>query len=292
MKRTLLLILVVNLFLHTEIKGQGGGYLINPTMEWWVIHEYIDAPAVERVILGPKEVFDSTEYFALNFPFSTQQGRIREENGKVYYNPKNGPYANTEFLLYDFMAMSGDSMIVYSEGCGPIPILIKEIDTVEIKGFTRKRIKIKHGNEENYWITGIGSPLGLLNNIFFSACPNGLNEFSRLICVFKNGVKIYCYAPNVYKNCTTPTSIQDLSEKIDIFYDGKGIVNVQVNNPSQIIRSIRLIDLNGRNVELNDSRISPLRSMLDISRLPNGFYLVSVDLNNGRTFQRRIIKGI
>jgi Secretion system C-terminal sorting domain len=112
---------------------------------------------------GIDTTINANTYTKLDTCGGGYKGALRNENGKVFYVPKD---SIIEFLVYDFTVSVGDTIdSVYFEVYGAPQgyleqTIITSIDSILIFGEYRKRMHDSFGAVQ--WIEGIGNTLGLL----------------------------------------------------------------------------------------------------------------------------------
>lgn len=119
---------------------------------------------------GQDTVINSYSYTKIDSCYGGYKGALRNDNGIVYYVPRD---STQEYTLFDFTVTEGDTLynIYWEEYWGgvvhfeEIPIHTGAIDSVLIWGSYRKRINL----DGAYWIEGVGNTNGLflnpLNNV-------------------------------------------------------------------------------------------------------------------------------
>ena len=201
-------------------------------------------------------------------------------------------YGTKERLLYDFSLGIGDTVTVYSkfEGytVGPWLVKIDTIDTVNIGGKNRKRLKVNGSGFQpyiEYWIEGIGSSYGL----FYSGTSMAIIHdviLPNLICFEQDGVVAYM-SPNVQK-CYYPVPkgvsiasqwLTQLSLNVNT-----GMVSV---NSEIVITAYKVESLTGQIIHQDSPHASAFS--FDISDKNNGLYLLTLYADKG-TVVRRIVK--
>lgn len=182
-------------------------------------------------------------------------GAIREDSTrKIYYKGDHIFWQiddellneNNEVLLYDFSVNVGDTIRNVKFAAPQGPLVVSEIDTVELNHGRRRVIYFQ--DHYNGWIEGIGTDMGLLSPGDYPT--NGTHN--ELICFRKNDTLVYlnsdfsgCYnfpssiSDNqsvnnfgIYPNPIVGTSYLDLEQSFDILeiysYRGTKIRNINI----------------------------------------------------------------
>lgn len=213
-----------------------------------------------------------------NFP--GYKGAIRQEitNKKVYYIP---PMSSTEYLLYDFNMVIGDTVKGYIAPYSSDDTVIS-IDSVLVGDSFRKRWYINEWYEI-YYIEGVGSTYGLLVHSpgYVTDAPS-----YTLDCFLQNEQSLY---PDTNSNCQLITSLNNInafSDQVKVFPNpSKGSFSVEFNQLKDI-REIHLTDLVGNIVfqkEINNQK------QVYIDNLLGGTYILTITDRNNRTANRKII---
>ena len=208
---------------------------------------------------------------------------IREDSNKVYMAGYN-----EEFLLYDFNIGINDTVIINNEVCIDLPLYCSSIDTVEYFGISRKRYKMDYQwgmNDDEYWIEGIGSNEGL----FYSHHEDCITDVNwELLCFYSNDTILY---KNPYYQCyETSVGIQETSNDQKIVITPNPILQGQTIkiNSNKIIRSINILDINGRlrkkQIDINNKECS-----LQTDKLNSGIYFLLIGLENNQKAVRKLI---
>lgn len=138
--------------------------------------------------LGDTIIGDSI--FLKMFKNQAFNGLLFSDESKVYYG--NNP--NSLYLMFDFSLMPGDTFAFMAPNYpGILKSWVTSVDSIEIKGITRKRIQFK--NFSGYglgpqWIEGIGDVNfgGIETNYSYVVYDNNT---TTLLCYMQNNNKIY-----------------------------------------------------------------------------------------------------
>lgn len=263
--------------------------LLSKNKIWYTCEAFKENSVIEfKNMLRDTVWFDTIPYLEVlevdeNYPYDTVMvGWIREDSlGRVYYRDAGNQGINycwdtSDYMLYDFSLKKGDTMFLNST---PIA-LVSDLDTVIYKGVPRKRWRMDGYNPypapiSNCWqlaniIEGVGNTNGLLE----SAWPKFENYF-QLRCVQDSGVQLY---PDTNCWCTIESSInEDIMAKVKVVpnptSNNFAIANLPVNCTVEIFNSDGEL--------LYESRNSTLTNMqLDVSKYPEGLYMVHLRLND------------
>ncbi len=212
---------------------------------------------------------------ALINPLSGYTGALREENKKVYWH---SGIDTTEYILYDFTLVAGDSMRFYKDQVGnPIYFTryVASVDSVLVlDGHYRKRFNLIPGYNciiPDTVVEGIGSInwMGLFNPFQNDMCTCGF-EYDGVLCFRENDTTRYfrheggcssCFCnmalgideanalgepevyPNPFTNETTITVDKELKNATLIVYNAIGQQVKQVINISGTTMRLQRDDL-------------------------------------------------
>jgi hypothetical protein len=214
--------------------------------------------------------------------YQTYTGAIRQDtlNKKIYIVPTD---STSEKLLYDFSLNVGDTVVSFLNETCPAVETIGAIDSIIVNGNYHKRFHIQGGCSgiQIYYIEGIGSNFGLI-------FPNNTGNLSNLICTKVNN---QTYFPDSSTSCDLVTSVTnlDIEMGIDIY-----------PNPSNNEINIIIPDAEGSTANiitlfsplgqiLITEKINSKKSIIDISELPKGLYMLSISVNEN-IITKKIIK--
>jgi hypothetical protein len=201
---------------------------------------------------------------------------IREDSGKVYWFCNN-----YEELIYDFNLQVGDSIPLY------ISIYhVKNVDSLLIDNYYRKRILLESEFGTDTWIESIGSIYSLL-------CTGGGNigrcaMSIYMLCVsdLKNHILIYQPKPGkcYLSNQTGVNQETDINNK---FIISSSVVTDYLNIESQVKSySLKVIDMNGKTL-LNS--LYNKSASVNCSSLEPGIYLVLIQ-SGSKLFASKFLK--
>jgi Secretion system C-terminal sorting domain len=231
-----------------------------------------------RMYLSGDTLIDGMTYkkiYGIDWQGDLLVGMIREDSTRKVFIRGNAIFANgecndsiidgAEVLLYDFGLSAGDTIV----GCMHSDKIL-EIDSIDVDGTLRRRFKIENNailNEE-YWIEGIGSTLGLFGSFVYE-----FENFWKLRC-FKNMDLTFTNGDsNIDENCNTIVDAIALDIKqVNIFPNPTNsslhIENLEVNE------TVMIYSLMGQILIKEQATTNILE--LDVSNLPNGVYLVGI----------------
>lgn len=224
---------------------------------------------------------DSAEYI----------GAIREEAKKVYYIGPDyfgvSPFDSVDIILYDFSLSVGDT---FTNGLFTINeyLVVSEIDSILINNNYRKRIHF-----QDYWwvkwIEGVGNQNGL---IFYSGDVPTNGIWNSLVCLSEDNKVIYhnpdydfCYYP-ILNN----TQYRNLNDQMSIMPNPfKDNFIISLINSSLLIKSVTVYDLHGK-LSLHENMLNGNFHKVNTVDLFRGVFVLRVELNNGRTVSKIILK--
>jgi hypothetical protein len=220
---------------------------------------------------------------------------VREDTvtRKVYAIPAGSAQ---ERLLYDFSLTIDDTAIVYPISfpisSGPVSIKVESIDSVLLSGNYHTRFKIVGvdfpNGEEEYWIEGIGSTMGIFNSGISGIFVTDIT-FPTLLCFEKEEATVY-HNPN-FTDCyeTYPVGIEEADMAFGThIYPNPTNSSFKIESEKEIIY-YQLLSGTGK-ILLNGEVGSKLLT-LDISDLPNGIYLITLKTNKGMSVKQIIKNG-
>ncbi len=232
-----------------------------------------------------KKVFSCDDSLRENVEY---KGLMREQYKKTYFIPKD---STTEYLLYDFSLEKGMSFeCTEYRWQQSVNLYVKEVDSVEINGFMKKRIQfsIDSTSEQivDTWIENLGNLddfLYPMNKLIISG------SVSNLLCFFQNEELTYknpryakCYYDNaeelpastqitVVENCNVfPNPVHDI---LTIACSGKTVSRIEIFN------------ISGEKV-YTQTNAEPI----SMSSFSKGLYLLKIYDNNGQISTYKIIK--
>lgn len=217
-------------------------------------------------------------------------GFIREDDQKVFFRTKN---ADTECLLYDFGCSIGDTLNLDCS-CGPdSKFKVDSIKSLTVMGKSRKHIYLTYlingsiDGPVEYWIEGIGSIYGILNGGAGNNCMIGFHE--RLLCCFKDGIKIYSASGCGDCYYDTPNSSSDYPRKdrSPILFPNPAseYIYIQIEADSHF-KEVEVISLEGNILITN--RIVDNQEGIDIKNLNGGLYIIRLKGSHGYVYSKFI----
>lgn len=227
---------------------------------------------------GIDTTINSITYTRIDSCEGGYKGALRDDNGKVYYVPTD---STTEFLLYDFTAQAGDTLMIYyefSNGSGELfQYIVGWIDSIEIYGEFHKVIYPEFGGPG--WIEGVGNSYGLFAEPF----DNISGWCSDLQCMSINDSTYYPYEGT--GSCYLGVGLNENEfEQLSIYpnpsIDGK--ITIDIEDFSSEL-SYHIITPNGQTVQkgsLNYSQTS--------IELKSGTYFIQI-ANEQQVLTKKII---
>jgi len=257
-------------------------YLIPDPYPHFEIINFVNycTPGVDTTING-------FSYFIIDTCDGGYKGAFRNENGKVWFVPRN---SQNEFLLYDFSAQAGDTILnVYIEGFSgffelhDLYVEPDAVDSILINGNYRKKIHFDAGD----WIEGIGNSQGL----FLEPWPNISDYMVDLYCMSTNDTTLF---PGYFVgDCELPVGVKEMENSnllLSIY------PNPCINEFYMELMKSNRDDLN--NIIVVNSfgqKISPAFKIenntirIEMESYPPGIYFIRFS-NNEKVFVRKLIK--
>jgi hypothetical protein len=240
--------------------------------ECW--HYFIPPTDYDTTITG----INYSKIYHGNFNY---QGAIRSDfEGKVFFIPKD---FEVEYLLYDFSAEIGDTIVSYPER----QVIVYSVDSIVINDEPYKRLGIKCIGcaEQDYWIDGIGGSAGL----FETQGDIGLGFSYFLNCMSHNGHSFYPEY-KVGESC-------DPKNCYIIGFGNKEAISVKIFPcpfESRLFiegltgqEEIRVFDFKGQCLL---DRKAEFNSNLDLDHLPRGIYFLQINLGHINLVNRKVFK--
>lgn len=203
---------------------------------------------------------------------------MREDNKKVY-----AVYAGKqeEKLIYNFGLVVGDSIqSPYDEN---LFYQVKKVDTIEVASGKRKRIEL----DFDIWIEGIGT-LDRFMMYPLHAIP--LYDLGVRINYQKQGAQINYKTNEWYLNendCNFSSVEATESGKIIVYNIAPDLLKVetQLSEPDC---TIELMDVYGKKLVQMSTDVSNVT--IDLSRFPDGLYVLRISGNTGVRFTGKVMK--
>jgi hypothetical protein len=266
----------------STMHGQVG--FMDSTYTWTEIYYYINGHQTNRNTMSAESVIlNGKTYNEILFSPEEEEGAwlptwvyIRYENQKLFQG-----YSNGEALIFDFSLEVNDTL--YPDD-GPVYI-ITGIDSVLLgNGEKRKRLHAEclqgeWGDWTNYWVEGLPSSAGLVDNHSVCAADAG----SALLCVWQNDEFLYsnpeidsCWYVPVPTLEIEPTNVQILANPVESW--------LNISDPDEELTQVSVYDFIGRKCyqgkDLN----------INLEFAPQGYYLVSITLKSGYVQSYKILK--
>ena len=265
--------------------------LVHPHVHWIERETYMTSPNSRTTRYKFSEVeytFDDKEYRELlynydelNDDFEGTGRYFREEDQRVY------EYAgDREYLMYDFNPEDGQVITLESlnwTGGIPFEVTLDYYDPIELmNGEMRNVLGLICPSEdvpEQYWIEGIGSPLGFLDAP--STCFTDRN--TQLRCFFRNDTLLY--KDHSIAECWLPSSVNEVVQpEIDIWPNP---TNNQIQIETKIpFDKVRVISSIGTQVK----EFSGNTSTVNMSDLLSGLYYLQIEQKGQVIAVEKIIK--
>lgn len=319
MKNLLRLAFWLSLLLAKNSHSQSYLSMLDNVNKWAV---FSVLPGVERSFFGNSGYFNATDTIIdsiaykwiqpdANFmylPDDTLQYFLREDtiNQLVYVRYND---ADTDFVIYDFNLMQGDSILLgfksgnFSSGY----FNVDSLSTLNTLGGIRKTWYLSNAiNQKIVWIEGIGSIYGPVYTAdmycdlcIYTDCFNDIFTSVFLTCAFKDTVQVYqnsiCSIPPVwlaipYTNClySAAGGVEEISNKhfLEVYPIPAGNFLSIKRNENNSKSNLTIIDAKGLMVKsknckgvMNDNEIT-----IDISGLTPGIYVIADEYGHHAKF--------
>lgn len=185
-------------------------------------------------------------------------------NGNIYIVMANGQCNSADTLLYNFNLSLNDTINQCIYFLGQLYTTIQEIDSVNLGGQWRHRIKLSDNNNSNL-IEGIGSTSGLIGPW------NGwLGGYLLLECFELNGTAIFPYS-----SCFSTSAENPIQEAVmePVINSGKLLLRIP---SSQSFSNAELYSITGQYISSLKKEGSFFTC--DIEMIPSGMYIIRVSL--------------
>jgi len=201
-------------------------------------------------------------------PFSEHLGLICEQDKKVYYNGD---------VLYDFNVEVGDTISHWWEMYSGT-ITIAEVDSIEMCGKMRRRLKMVHDWIPTYFIEGIGSTAGLI--------PRYRDYESASI--------LECYSDQNCEPCLLINDTEEDEEEEEQGEEETPQIDAKVYpNPfsNYIFINVEIVDyaVNLYNSSGQIIKTFENESNLELAELPSGVYVLGIH-SQDNIFYEKIVK--
>lgn len=240
----------------TSLIGVGQGNIVDTNKVWSSIYgsAWDNSSTSYEYKIGQDSVINSdTFYNVVHKKHGTTNWvksyfYLKEKNQKVHITTIiNGIITNTG-ILYDFSVSIGDTVFLSNESCDSSEFTLTKIESVNINGFSHQQYTYEPTSnstavENLLAIPNIGSRSGLLYSF---SCVFDIG--STLLCVHESGNQIY---DNTFAdgNCYVEGSNSinsEINSKISITTHN----NVVLVSSDEIIKTIKVIDILGNNINL------------------------------------------
>jgi len=277
MKKIILALLM--LFIGFFLQAQTSNTIVNTGCLWSIVST-LDSPPFsfssyyikfygDSTInsITYKKVMKSNDSLHTNWTF---EGLIREANNKTYFR---FPDSTNEGLVYDFSVSVGDTLTINAPRNMGLLVSVTSIDSVNINGLKRKRIKLAYYPSTlnvDTWIEQIGSLGGILNSC---ADLSGLHE--SLLCYYEDNNCIY--KNSSYQECFyRPGSLNGITiqknEPLIVYPNPvKDFITVVADD---FMYQLQIFDSNEREVFSQLFHDKQTTQTIDLHTLPNGLYII------------------
>lgn len=263
----------------------------------------------------------------MNTLFTCTMGYMREDTAarKVYFIDQVSP---TEKLIYDYSMQVGDTMTInffmqsgtYASGV----YTLDSIGSQQILAGTRRTFHLSCHDVPSSaaltWVESIGNEIDLLYPYFenqlgmgiFQSCPGFQHQFGQFMICVNHADKIYddpCSFQTALANMNSSTiidscdyysfigAVNEMDELIamDVFPNpSAGSVTISLNLNQKTELSLIVHDLAGkqiiRQIGLGEIPQGKTERQINLSDLPEGFYLAEIHSAEGSAFRKLIIQ--
>ncbi|MBS1938195.1 MAG: T9SS type A sorting domain-containing protein [Bacteroidetes bacterium] len=221
-------------------------------------------------------------------------GGIRNDTtGRIYYFH---PTTNSEYLLYDFNAEVGDSLVVWVgeyNFTGPSLLLmhVVSLDTLEnSNGVEYKRIGIVNdaamagGFGPEYWIQGVGGSGGLLSTYGTDLYPG---DTPYLDCMSHNDTLWPSGQPGI---CSTVGMEEQIVAGVNVHPNpNTGQFTLNLQEGAAAVVSMTLWNSQGKRFAIRPKGSGRTMSVTLADDIPSGLYLLRVQLADGAVLNTKVI---
>ncbi|MCO5275089.1 MAG: T9SS type A sorting domain-containing protein [Flavobacteriales bacterium] len=222
-------------------------------------------------------------------------GGLREDTAsRVYFYPAG---ADTEYLLYDFDPMVGDSLLVWVGDPiwnGSPPLQMMYVDTIEMlenaQGVSYKKIGIVNNASitggqgvDQYWIQGVGGTGGLFTTIGALSISLSIS----LACMQANDT----IWPGGGPGACWPTGVVEYNASdLSIFPNpNQGRFTLHLPEGAAAVESMTLWNAQGRQFPVDPRGSGPTISVSVDVGIPSGMYMLRIQLADGSILKSKII---
>jgi hypothetical protein len=205
---------------------------------------------------------------------------MRENEKKIWYK-KN--MSSDEILLYDFSLEIGDT-VPNSWGDYFPPVVVEDISYKIMSNGEERRVfwlsSLIHSSNNEYWIEGIGSILGLIYPLWGEVTGG----YYDLLCYYENNELIFQHQTweTCYKN-SVGINIYDHQIKI---YPNPANNILHIENVDDVdISHIHLVNIQGQIIK----QFEPTKTQLDVSDITSGMYFITFVSSKGNITQKVLI---
>ena len=238
---------------------------------------------------GSDTIVNTVKYTKLYFCAGAYKGGIRDNNGVVYFMPKD---SINEFLVYDFNVTAGTTVNYYWEMSGGYGSMtsdvVSNVSTVVYNGIARKVIQFSQAS----WIEGIGNSMGL----FAETWPNVSNWSRELHCMSLNDSTLFqssnggMLTPSVYGVCdlTLSANEYDITTTQISIYPNPTSGLLLLNTSKTTASYYELTNVLGETIL--KSQLMNDKTEVNLSEQKNGIYFLKVVDLKGNYSIKKIIK--
>ncbi len=257
-----------------------------------------ESEGYERLEVNGDTVVNSIDYGIINRTRVYSTGDFHElEDLYLRYDSENDQVYrytdSTEYLLYNFSAKIGDTIIVKAiSGMGEISSCHLLVDSIRIEVFSDSiQRRVQYCTEtQNYQfnfagriIEGIGSEVFLFP-VDGLICDAGCAD--ELRCFKDSKVEI----TNPFIGCdelvTNSRLVVSLQSELKVYPNpAQDLINIESKNP---ISTVTILDLKG-SVISKKSVDAGLKTSLEIQSLDSGIYLIQVSFEKGHVETRKLL---
>lgn len=252
----------------------------------------------EKLVITGDTVISSTDYKIIN-RIRVYSNEVRQELDNLYlrFDSENDHIYryidSSEYLLYDFSADKGDTIIVKAiSGGGDISFCHLFVDSIKVEVFSDSiQRRVQYCTEtQNYQfdfagkiIEGIGSEVFLLpvdQLVCDAGCADDLRCYQDSKVVITN--------PNIECEGLVTSSYQEFSVFDEIKVYPNPALDLLYLESQNAISTVTILDLNGS--EISQKPVDCLlKTSIEIQTLASGMYLIQVLFEDGHSVARTFL---
>ena len=238
----------------------------------WIYYIYGDTGnfmGTEVIEIDTDTLINGKNYYIVGQSF------MRTEGNQTYFYQE---VDSTEYIMYDFDLVVGDTFVAHrfefmSEETDSMSAVVLQIDTIQtLDGLFRKQFYYEGGSD----IEGIGSTWDIDRPIY----QGSVSGFRQLVCFSTADTPVF--GESLMGSCLTPIE-EAIVGSLKLFPNPT--TNTLYIDHDYFENHVILYDINGR-VVLEQHNI---RNEIDVSKLPNGMYYLSLETDD-KFYIERFVK--